>query len=248
MDLGLVQMEVSEVRNREMVIPGASEGQMRALHRELQTALFKNLIPHYRPIGVCIKGKVSYAGDTVTRVAGVNKSYIELWRDMRSLIMAEGGGFQQEGLLKLEKVDGFGFVYAMGNVTTSNGSVRFCGVGEKVAPTLVKNMPLVNLEDGCEVRVVMYRGVGMVDFARAESIMKFKLRNSSKYRYVPLRAVYSLYDNLVIQPYKEDDGDSLRFTYKCDIDEAVLTRIIQDYARDLGGQRDGCQCKDIITG
>lgn len=236
MNLGFVQLEVSKVKNRELVIPGAGKEQMRKLHQVLQSALFQDQIPHYRPIGAYIKGTVKHPSDMVTRVLGVNKSYIELWRDTKDLIMAEGGGFLQNGLLgDQEKNKDFGVIYTVETATTSNGGFQFCGMGKKTASMLVKNVPVVTLVEGCEVKLFLYRGTGLIDFFQAEDLLRHLILNYDASRVIPQRAVYSLYNNLVLQPYREEDEDVLRFTYKCDIDEAVLTRIIQDYARDLGG-------------
>lgn len=260
MDLEFVQLSISEVRNRQLIVPGANAEQMRHIHRVLQSALFQDRIPHYRPIGACIKGMVKYPSDMVTRALGVNKSYIELWRDTKDLIMAEGGGFLQEDLRRsaVEK-ENFAFIYAVDTATTSNNSFKFCGMGDKEARMLVRDVPVISLGEGCEVKLFLYRGTGLIDFTQARNILyresglnKVILRNKvvgdGGIQFVPQRAVYSLYNNLVIQPYQEEDGNVLHLTYKCDIDEDVLTRIVQGFAVDLGGQGNGSKCKDTFAG
>jgi len=234
-------LEVSEVKNGSLLVEGADTGCMRRIHQLLQTALFEGKLPHYRPIGVYVKGTVDSVRDVVARAPGVSKSYIELFRDMRSVIMSQGRGVLRRSLMDERPASSecMGFLYAGSGDVTTDGSFQFVGDPGHKVEMLVQGIPILKLGSGCELRVIMYRGTGLVDFGRAEHLVKQQERVAGiTGGYVPLRAVYNLCNELVLRPYQEADGNMLRFTYKCSINEKVLTEIISRFAAETGGEGD----------
>lgn len=232
-------LEVSEIRNGTLVVEGADTGCVRRIHQLLQTALFEGTIPHYRPIGLYVKGTVDSAREIITRAPGVSKSYLELFRDMRGVVMSQGKGVLRESLMADEPVSGddVGFLYADGGDITTDGGFQFAGNPAHKVEMLVQGIPVVRLDEGCELRVIMYRGTGLVNFEEAEYLIKQHLRGTNAMTgYVPVRAVYNLYNDLVLQPFWKLDGNILKFTYKCKVNEKVLTEIINRFAAEAGGE------------
>lgn len=238
MSLEFVQLSVSEVKDKQLVVAGATPEAMQRIYQRLQADLFEGNIPHYRPIGVYIKGSVRTPETVINRVVGASKSYVEFWQTARDIVMGEPGGRLQH---YQEAGDRFAFIHADTNATTSNGAFRFCCEGDRQASMLAKDIPVIELSDSASIKICLYRGTGLVDFKEAERILRMCITAGTAdttpmtQRFYAMRAVYNLYNDILLCPYAAEDGNTLRFMYKRSINEAVLTKIIQQYAQDLGG-------------
>lgn len=76
-------------------------------------------------------------------------------------------------------------------------------------------------------------GTGFEDFdSYASELAQYNREN--KVQYAPVAQYFNLSSYLVIRRYHEGD-ERLRFTYKVDVNEAVLTQILNAYGRQLNG-------------
>lgn len=228
-------LSISEVKDGILEILTATREDMIQLYDLLSNALMNCKIPHYKVIGAYIPGNAYGIENFISKQAGVNKSYTELYKALNNLIFAtnenECTNFYSYNL-DLTKVEDIGFLQAEGYITSSNDAIYF--KGGKEAKALVENVEIVSLNRGLVLQFMIAKSTSIIDFTESEFLIKnyFKSNNmTNQYldKLVPIRAVYDLNRMFLLKPYIYEDGNKLYFIYKKKINEKVLTKIIQNF-------------------
>lgn len=234
-------MQVSEVHNGVLELPGLSSDEMMQCYKKLSYDIMQREIPHFRVIGVKFGNTVG-SGDRITdKAMGLDKSYVEVFSSLQKLVYAEGGGIKRipdnnkevEALLNTES-DKFAFLGSMSsNVESSNDSIVYLGCGDSaVAKAMVTNIPVVRTTGTSSINIIAMKSTGLIDFSDATRLLKSVIGKEWK-NYIPVRAVYDLNRFIILRPYAKEDGNNLHFAYKYKCDESVLTKILQDYAQEV---------------
>lgn len=200
----------------------ASDEEFRTFSIKVRNDLLAGQIPHYRAVGLYVRSKeITSTLNVLSKMRSVGRSYAELMPVVGKLVFAEGYG-TDEGL---QEDSTLGVLYGTKEVTSSNDSLCWHQDWGKSVESLVSNQEVCTLGPDCSISILLKRGTGQREYYENERI----LRNTN---FKPLRTLYDLNDYLLLHLY-EIQSRRLHFIYKDKVNDKVLEKILQEYAKDI---------------
>ena len=204
------------LQNGVLRVAGLITSEIKQLNVELRNDLLKYNIPHRKVLGIHIKAlNGCWMSDFVSKVQGIEKSYVEMFVSLNDFIMNEYRRMDKKEII----------LSTNHKVETTNGSLIQISTRE-VVDSLIRNVPIINFEKmGSTLYLLTYHAKGMLDFSASSRILRGT-------EYKPLRVVYDLNSVFTVKQYQEGD-DAIFFMYKREINEFVLLNILRCYAMEI---------------
>lgn len=230
-DEGISVLGGSYVRDGKLhLTQSLSKERVKRLSNELYNAFVDYEIPHWRVVAFTVQDNGRYPENIISKIEGVNKSYVEMESALSKLILSERHGvyYSPDMAMAGDVLEKAGVGHMMitehkGVVTTSNGAIRFFSETSIPVRCLTVGEEICNCSSS-NIQVYMYylKGTGIIEYDANDKTFS-KARNI-----VPCRTVFDLTDAVMVAPYRDGD-DCVRFTYKKKVDESVLSEILSDY-------------------
>lgn len=230
------------IEKGELTVRGLTSEEYAQLAQELRTAVVDYAIPHWKIVAIYIKLKgLDQFVDFVTKPRDVSKSYAEMIPILKEVVAVEGGGFApgipKEIKVFYKSVGDLSFIWGNENsINTYNGGILYSGTKDVVK--FLKDVDIIETQS-CSLFAIMYKGTGVVDFDKAQHIIKhfsdaFEgiLDTNNTIAYCPMTAVYDLSQFFTIKRPSTSDT-AIRLLYKSEIDETVLQEILRAYGTSL---------------
>ena len=202
---------------------------LKALYELLRVDLQDGNIPHYKVVAAkYLSGGKMPPNDYVSKLRGANKSFAELYVSLQSVIIGEVFGSDDVTAEAMKQRGKYGVLLSNEtNIESDNGSLLWSGTGTNfLQESLVMKIPIIRTENvNNSIQFVVAKGKGYSDFV---SCMPYLLQQEG---FVPIAQYFNLSPYILLKRYKEGDIE-LGFTYKDNINESVLTKILRDYALD----------------
>lgn len=207
-----------------------SNDDLKDIYEILRVAIQDGQLPHYKVIGISYTAGGSTAEDYVSKLRGANRSYIETYVQLQQVIFGEVKG----ECTYAKTLPIWRLVSNDKDIRSDNASLLWAGSAESVRDSLICDIPILKTKNtGYILSLLVTMGTGFEDFdSYASELAQYNREN--KVQYAPVAQYFNLSSYLVIRRYHEGD-ERLRFTYKVDVNEAVLTQILNTYGRQLNG-------------
>lgn len=181
-------------------------------------------IPNYRPVGIIVYG--SKSNDMVQVVKDISMSYLEAGFVTNNLVVSDKIGIRnKEFHMTVNDDEDFSFItYAKSH--GEPGEYYITGKGMKNVVTLLNSFELfgdyVAASDAFTTDIVLYKGTGFRSFDD-----NYSLFNLTQSTFFPTTTDYALFNYFRLMPYGGEDY--LKLNYTVDLNEEVLSRILNDY-------------------
>lgn len=200
----------------------ASDEEFKKFSVRVRHDLLAGQIPHYRAVGLYVRSReITSTLNVLSKMRSVGRSYAELMPAVSKLVFAEGygtdAGLQEDSTL--------GVLYGTKEVTSSNGSLKWNQEWNRSVESLIYNQEICTLGPDCSISILLKRGTGEREYYENERL----IRNTN---FKPLRTLYDLNDYLLLHLY-ETQSRRLHFIYKTKINDKVLEKILQEYAKEI---------------
>ena len=205
-----------------------STERVQVLSQKLYNMFADYEIPHWRVVGCSVRDNGRAVESVINKINGINMSYVELMQALSNVIISTRHGkfyTPDFGNNSESGVPSERFAHIMvrdyiGVVTTSNG-VRYYGESSIPVQCLTRGEYLFDaIGKNVEVFAYLEYGTGMKDFSENNKVFK------SSSSVVPCNTVYDLTSAVMVKPYTYGDK-TVKFTYFKDVDETVLTEILE---------------------
>ena len=212
-----------EVRDSKVILnTELTWSELSWLYEKLRVGIQDGKIPHFKVIGMKYNSALGIAPtDYVSKLKGANQSYVETYVSLQSVVYS--GAFGEPYDLGNGHV---GWVRLSDNtdIRSDNGSLLWDGTGTcEVDDSLIRDVSILKVDKPDSVLEVMVaEGTGYVDFSEYNYALL-------KYSFVPVAQYFNLTPYLVLSRLRPEDT-ALKFTYKENINEEVLTEILRNYA------------------
>ena len=183
------------------------------------------LIPHFRPIGVTVTNALNANKDYISKINGINMSYVELLIAFKNVVPISAGGVLPPNLDSDKRIFGSCCSNAR-EVYTGDKSIIFSKSGQdKIPHFLIEEIPIVkHATDDFTLHFIFMRHQGFIDFDESQRY----LRGTG---YKPLRAVYDLNDYVSVGYNVK--GNKVPIFFKRKINVEGLETILRAYGEDL---------------
>lgn len=255
-DVVLKSLEECTIKNSILTLGyPVSEDEFRELSIKLRAALLNHKIPFYKPIA-CLFNGIAALNTVVSVHKCINKIYLGMLPEFTHCICMPPEGIETLPNLwarvgkkdNEEPNDKIVWAHSLGSnnlvyvKSMDDGDIGFgdCvyvqdldkagGTRQYIKPLLKDCEPIVTINgngDFVDLHMVLGLSCGKTSCA---DVIKTIGRNSSSY--LQIQQIYGLEEYLLVAPYKEGDS-RIKFTYKRNIDEEVLTEIFRRFASRL---------------
>lgn len=213
------------VKNGEIVFNSdITDDGLNTIYEELRVAIQDGKLPHYKVIGISYTAAGTVAEDYVSKLRGANRSYIETYVQLQHVILGSVKG--ECSYIKTTPV--WKLISNQRDIYSDNEALLWAGTGESVTDSLIRNIPILKTSSESNILALLITsGTGFIDFDSYAGVIA-QYNKDNTVQFAPVAQYFNLSPYLVIRRYHKGDG-VLRFTYKVDINEAVLTELLNEY-------------------